>query len=154
MPRSTCSIGGKSRTSRRRRLRKADAERFWIIRIICPIESDGNSSVNSNFGRVETSNQVGKRDQSEGVDDQRCSVGANLLVRWRPIGPLPWHRDGTEIGMAKAQRLDTRDTSALQDDKPLTTQRMKWVDDLSQSQRLVGKECSSTSVSLGLPTAW
>ena len=114
---------------------------------ICPIESDGNSSVNSNFGRVETSNQVGKRDQSEGVDDQRCSVGANLLVRWRPIGPLPWHRDGTEIGMAKAQRLDTRDTSALQDDKPLTTQRMKWVDDLSQSQRLVGKECSSTSVS-------
>ena len=55
--------------------------------------------------------------------------------------------------MAKAQRLDTRDTSALQDDKPLTTQRMKWVDDLSQSQRLVGKECSSTSVSRGLGIA-
>ena len=35
--------------------------------------------------------------------------------------------------MAKAQRLDTRDTSALQDDKPLTTQRMKWVDDLSST---------------------
>ena len=38
------------------------------------------------------------------------------LLSVGPIGPLPWHRDGTE--MAKAQRLDTRDTSALQDDKP------------------------------------
>ena len=39
--------------------------------MIGPIESDADSSVNSECGNVEGGNEFGKRHQTEGIDDQR-----------------------------------------------------------------------------------
>ena len=50
--------------------------------------------------------------------------------------------------MAQAQRLDTGDGPDLQNDEPLTTQWVKWVDNFGRSQRSIAAECSS----LGVPT--
>ena len=60
------------------------------------------------------------------------SVGA------RPVGPFSRHGEAAEIGMAQAQGLDAGNASDLQDNKPLTAQRMKRMGDLSRSQRLIG----------------
>ena len=45
--------------------------------------------------------------------------------------------------MTQAQRLDPRDSSKLQDNKPLTAKRMERMGYLSRTQRLTGAKCSS-----------
>ena len=107
-----------------------------------------------NMATIETGDEFGDCGQTKGVDHQRCSAGASLRARRRPIGPFPRHRERAEIRIAQAQRLDARDTSDLQNIESPATQGMERVDDFSRSQRLVGPECSSTGVCPRTQTVW
>jgi hypothetical protein len=87
------------------------------------------------------------------TSNARCA-GASLRA-WRgPVRPVPRHRERTAIGMAKAQCLDARDDSDLQNDEPLPAQRVKRMDDLSGPQSPIGPECSSLGVCPRFGTAW
>jgi hypothetical protein len=45
--------------------------------------------------------------------------------------------------MAQAQGRNARDAPDLEDDEALTTQRVKWMRDLSRAQWLFADQCSS-----------
>jgi hypothetical protein len=89
VPRRTCSIGGKSRTIRRRRLRSAGEERFWMSvgpnhMSVRMNESKSDSSVNLGSVLGEGSEEFSKRDQAKGVDEQRNGTARSLP---RPEAP-------------------------------------------------------------------
>jgi hypothetical protein len=95
---------------------------------------------------VEANDQFDECTQTEGIDQQCRCAGASLRA-WRgPVRPVPRHRERTAIGIAKAQCLDARDDSDLQNDEPLPAQRVKRMDDLSGPQSPIGPECSSLGV--------
>ena len=48
--------------------------------------------------------------------------------------------------MAQAQSVDARNSSDLQNNKPVTAKRMKRMGDLSRAQRLTGSKCSSMTL--------
>lgn len=88
-------------------------------------------------------NELCQRDQTRSIDDHRLDARRSLHVWSRPIRPLAGHREGAKIGVTQAQRLDPRDSSQLQDNKPLTAKRMERMGYLSGAQRLTGAKCSS-----------
>ena len=92
---------------------------------------------------LESGDEFGKRDQTEGVYQQRLSGSRNLCVWWIPGCPLPGHRERAKIGVPQAQHFNARGASNLQNDKPMATQGVKRVDDFSQPQTLTGRRCSS-----------
>ena len=81
--------------------------------MIGPIESDADSSVNSKCGNVKRGDEFGKRDQTKGVNEQWGSAGTSVLVRCRPVGPFPRHRERAEIGISQAQSVNPSDMSNI-----------------------------------------
>ena len=110
---------------------------------VSPRESEGESSVNLESTLCESCDEFSQRDQAERIYEQRDCAGGSFRVRRRPVGPFTRHCERAEVSVAQAQRLDARDTSNLQNDEPLTEQRMKRMDDFSRSQRLAESLCSS-----------
>jgi hypothetical protein len=106
--------------------------------MICPIESEADSSVNSGFCYAERGNEFGKRNQAEDIDDQGRSACTKLPVWRRPVGPFARHREQAEFPILKAQGLNPADLANLQNGEPPAAQGMKRMDDLDRSQRLVG----------------
>ena len=91
----------------------------------------------------ESFDKLGQCDEAERIDQRGDVRGGGLRLWPRPVSPVPRHGKRAEIGVAQAQGLDARDAADLQNDKPLSAQRMERVDDLSRSQRLIGFGCSS-----------
>jgi len=57
----------------------------------CPNESKSDSSVNLGIVLGERSEELSKRDQAKGVDEQRSAAARTLPIRGRPVGPFTWH---------------------------------------------------------------
>src|SRR4051812_16891063 len=110
---------------------------------VCPSESKDGSLVNPGLVVCESFDQLGQCDEAERIHQQGDVRGGGLRLWPRPVSPVPRHGKRAEIGVAQAQCLDARDAADLQNDKPLSAQRMERVDDLSRSQRLIGFGCSS-----------
>jgi hypothetical protein len=112
-----------------------------------PILGDAESWINARRGATQNRlDKICERDETRRVDGHRLDARSRPCVRSCPIGPLTAHGEAAKIGMAQAQRLDPRNSSNLQDIKPLPPQRMKWMRDFSRAQRLAGSKCSSTCV--------
>src|SRR5260221_963239 len=108
-----------------------------------PAESSINPRRAATQNRLD---EVCERDEAGRVDDDRLDGRRHPCIRGRPIGPLAVHGEAAKIGMTKAQRLDPRNSSKLQDDKPLAPQWMKRMRNFSRAQRLTGEKCSSMGV--------
>src|SRR6266852_560482 len=111
--------------------------------IVVPAESSINPRRAATQNRLD---EVCERDQAGRVDDDRLDARRRPYIRGRPIGPLAAHGEAAKIGMAQAQRLDPRNSSNLQDDKPLAPQWMKRMRNFSRAQRLTEEKCSSMGV--------
>src|SRR5260221_2591605 len=112
-----------------------------------PIVVPAESSINPR--RAATQNRLDEaceRDEAGPLDDDRLDGRRHPCIRGRPIGPLSAHGEAAKIGMPEAQRLDPRNSSKLQDDKPLAPQWMKRMRNFSRAQRLTGAKCSSMGV--------
>jgi len=89
------------------------------------------------------SNEFVECQKSEGIDDQRFAAGGRYLsIGGRPVGPFARHGKRAQLGMAQAQSVDARNSSDLQNNKPVTAKRMKRMGYLSRPQRLTGSKCS------------
>src|SRR6266700_5229968 len=100
-PRTICSIGGRPRIRRWRRLRSAADETFCMlggpnqgdVRVIQKV--DHRSSPTFAFQR---SDEFGERQQTEGVDEQWLAAASCYLRIGRgPVGPFARHGDRTEL---------------------------------------------------------
>jgi hypothetical protein len=107
------------------------------------MDSELDSSVKPSFAG-QRSNEVVECQKTEGIGDQRPATGRrNLSVGGRPVGPFARHGKRAQLRMAQAQSLDARNSSDLQNNKPVAAKRMKRMGYLSRSQRLTGSKCSS-----------
>ena len=85
------------------------------------------------------SNEFVECQKTEGIGGQRLAAGGRYLsVGRRPVGPFARHGKRAQFRMAQAQSLDARNSSDLQNNKPLTAKRMKRMGNLSRTQRLMG----------------
>ena len=50
-----------------------------------------NSSVNLGIVLGERIEELSKRDQAKGVDEQWSAAARTLPIRGRPVGPFTWH---------------------------------------------------------------
>src|SRR6266849_6476468 len=119
--------------------------------IVVPAESSINPRRAATQNRLD---EICERDEAGRVDDDRLDGRRHPRIRSRPIGPLAAHGEAAKIGMPEAQRLDPRNASKLQDDKPLAPQWMKRMRNFSRAQRLTGAKCSSMGVWQPSKTRW
>ena len=67
-----------------------------------------------------------------------------LPGRWcGSIGPFQWERNGLPGSIPKAQDINSRDTPGLEDQKTVTAEGVKRMNDPNPPRRLAVRECSS-----------
>ena len=77
------------------------------------------------------------------IETTRCDV-TGILDRWRaPVGPFAGNAEAAAFCMTQNQRVGAGDAARLQDREALSSEGMKRMADLSPTQMLAGRLCSS-----------
>jgi len=86
---------------------------------------------------------VDQRDQLQQHVQIEAAHGVVINGRSPPIGPFARNAEAAAIYMTEQQCVDARDAARLEDRKTLAPEWMKRMADLSPSQMLVERLCSS-----------
>ena len=92
---------------------------------------------------IQCRQQLGEGDQLLEIEDERADREIRPCCWSSSISPLAGHTERASRGAPQDKPLDARDPALLQDREPLTSEWVKWVGDLSPSQRLFVVMCSS-----------
>ena len=96
------------------------------------------SQVKSKFAWLQSREELKESDQSKCVNQQQPITGARLETRRAPIRPVPRHGKRTQFSVAKTQGLYAGHRPNLQNDEPLTSQRVERMNNFGRTQRLIG----------------